>query len=375
MIATPAITRHFDPQSKTLTLTCEGHLDLSGVGAVWQAVFDSLKHDRPASMVIEASKLDYCDSVAISFFLELKHCQEAHQGQFSLRGLKPAFQQLVEMIDKASHEPHTEPAKPLNFFQEIGKGAVDACANAYATLAYVGELTSESMKVLRKPRLIRWKDFVRTIETTGPNALPIVLLLGFLLGLILAFQSAIPLRRFGALIYIANLVGISLTRELGPLMVAIILAGRTASAFAAEIGTMKVNQEIDALKTMGFSPIIFLVVPRILAVMLMTPVLNVFMIAMALFGTALFMKGIGYSWDIFYHQVNAAVKLGDFWGGMFKSFIFGIVIAAIGCKHGLSTGLGARAVGDSTTEAVVSCIVMIVVLDGIFAVLFYILGF
>ena len=190
----------------------------------------------------------------------------------------------------------------------------------------------------------------------------------------MAFQSAIPMRQFGADIYVANLIGLSMVRELGPLLTAIILAGRSGSAFAAELGTMKVSEELDALKTMGLEPVRFLVVPRVIAAVTMTPLLAIWTGLFGLIGGAVVMLSLGFPLVTFVNQVQSAVSTGDLLGGIGKAFVFGIVVAAVGCLRGLQTKSGASAVGESTTRAVVSGLVLITVVDGVFAVVFYALG-
>jgi len=193
-----------------------------------------------------------------------------------------------------------------------------------------------------------------------------------LVGLITTFQSSAPLGRFGAQIYIIDLVALGLIREMGPLMSAVLLSGRTASSFAAEIGTMKINQEIDALQTMGIDAIRFLVLPRIIATIIITPFLSMAMIISGLFGCLLIMLSLGYNIHIFAHEVFRIVSLQDFFSGFVKTFAFGGVIAATGCMHGIKTNLGAIAVGKSTTKAVVSSLIMLVLVDGIFAAIYYV---
>jgi len=207
--------------------------------------------------------------------------------------------------------------------------------------------------------------------TGGVNALPVIALIGLLLGLIFAFESAMSLRRFGADIFVANLIGLAMLREMGPLMTAIILTGRSGSAFAAEIGTMKVREEIDALTTMGLEPVRFLVLPRVLAAVVITPVLTVFAIAFGLFGGGVVMRSLGYPFVAYVNQMLTAVTVADLRNGLIKSLAYGIVVAAIGCLRGLQTTTGASAVGQSTTNAVVSGIVLIAIVDGIFALVYY----
>jgi phospholipid/cholesterol/gamma-HCH transport system permease protein len=195
-----------------------------------------------------------------------------------------------------------------------------------------------------------------------------------LIGVILAFQSSIPMRRFGAEIFIPNLVGISLLRELGPLMAAVILAGRTGSAFAAELGTMVVNEEVDALRIMGIDPLAWLVLPRLVAAILVMPILALLMDLAGLLGMAGVMASLGFPPVGVVAQLRRAIGLHDLLGGLFKAAVFGLSIGLIGCRAGLSAGRGPRAVGDAATLAVVGGIVSIVVLDGVFSILFFRLG-
>ena len=230
------------------------------------------------------------------------------------------------------------------------------------------------IQVVKFARKLRWADWLLAVETTGVNALPIIALIGFLIGLILAFQSAIPLKRFGAEVLVSDLVAISLIKELGPLMTAIILAGRSGSAFAAELGTMKVNDEISALTTMGLSPLQFLVLPRLLAAVTVTPLLTLFTNFFGLVGGAVVVSALDIPLVTYYRQVTHAIHLSDLLGGLFKSLAFGVLVAGIGCLRGLQTQSGAVAVGRSTTQSVVSGLIMIIAADGAFSVLYYYLG-
>jgi phospholipid/cholesterol/gamma-HCH transport system permease protein len=224
------------------------------------------------------------------------------------------------------------------------------------------------------PLRIRWKDFFLLAEKAGADAISITALLGFLIGLILAFQSAVAMGRFGAQVYVADLIVLSMFKEMGPLITAFVLASRSGSAYAAEIGTMKVNEELDALHTFGMDPVRFLVVPRVLALFTVLPLLTLFHILFALIGAMAVMVLLGIPSVVFWDRCRESADLVDLFSGLAKTFVFGYFIAAIGCLRGLMTGKGASAVGDSATRAVVTCIVMIVVVDGIFAVVYYYLG-
>jgi phospholipid/cholesterol/gamma-HCH transport system permease protein len=213
------------------------------------------------------------------------------------------------------------------------------------------------------------------IQQCGAEALPIVTLISFLLGVILAFVGAVQLQQFGAQIYVANLVGVAMTREMGALMTAILMAGRTGAAFAAELGTMKVTQELDALTTAGFSVLEFLVLPRVLALVLMMPLLCLYADLVGVLGGATIGVGmLDLSWTMYLQQTIHVVSLGDTVGGVFKATVYGILIALAGCWRGLEAGSSASAVGRAATSAVVTSLVAIIVACGLFAFLFYVLG-
>ncbi len=198
--------------------------------------------------------------------------------------------------------------------------------------------------------------------------------MGFLFGLILAFQGIVPLRTFGAEIYVIRLVGISLVRELAPLLTAIIIIARTASAFAAELGTMKINREIDALTTMGILPMRFLILPRVLAVMCIMPALTVYLAIFSLMGCYCVSLSLGFGFHIFINELYQSFTFVPILTSLFKSLVFGFIIAMVGCFYGLSAARGPRAVGESTTKAVVTSIVILTIVDGIFSILIYIAG-
>lgn len=240
-------------------------------------------------------------------------------------------------------------------------------------MVFLGEFSFHFLNMILRPFSLRWGDTIRVAERVGVDALPIILLIGFLLGLIMAFQSAVPMRIYGAELFVANLIGLSLLRELGPLITSVILAGRTGSSFAAELGTMKINEELDAMTTMGLEPVRFLVLPRVVAAVAMVPLLTVFFNLAGLIGGLVVLKSFGYPMVVYVNQVVSAVTMGDLAGGLLKSCVFGALVAGLGCYMGLSTKSGAGAVGESTTRAVVSGIIAIAVADGVFAVVFFLL--
>ncbi len=358
-----------------LTLLITGHIDTNSTGRLWRQALHVLEQSRPVEVVIDASDVSYCDGAGAAFFVKLQQHQAGTGGHVTIRGLKEEFRRLLDLYGDVPREaPTGKHREPLSLVEQVGHFTIGIWQDVQVLLTFVGELMAALLRAARHPRLVRWSDAWLSAERAGVDALPIIALVGFLLGLILAFQSAIPMRRFGAEIFVANLVGVSMLREMGPLITAIVLAGRSGSAFAAELGTMKVREEIDALVTMGLEPVRFLVVPRVLAAVSMTPILSVFANLFGLIGGALVMLSLGFPLITYINQILSAVTVGDFLGGLVKSLVYGIVVAGIGCLRGLQTASDASGVGQSTTSAVVSGIVLIAIVDGVFAVLFYALG-
>jgi phospholipid/cholesterol/gamma-HCH transport system permease protein len=349
-----------------LTLRLEGRLDAASTGAVWREAITAVEAGR-GGVVVDGAKIEYCDGVGVGLLVEL-----LRRGA-ELRGLPADVERLLEPFRKLDFAaPREEPAPSA--VEQVGGASVALWRDLLEQIAYVGEVLAALGSAVRHPGRVRWRDTFAALEAAGVQALPIIALVGFLIGLIMAFQSAMPLKQFGAELFVANLVGISLVRELGPLMTAIVLAGRSGAAFAAEIGTMKVNEEVNALTTMGLSPVRFLVVPRVLAAVVATPLLTVFTIAAGLLGGAVVFRSMGFPLVTYTSQLQSAMTATDLAGGLVKAFAFGVLVAGIGCLRGLQTRSGASSVGRSATSAVVSGLVLIIVCDGVFSVLYYILG-
>ncbi|HWH76207.1 MAG TPA: MlaE family lipid ABC transporter permease subunit [Candidatus Binatus sp.] len=361
-----------EARNGTLNIAIEGRLDSDSTGKIWRQATMAVTGAKARSVKLDASSIDYCDGSGIALLIYLRQQQQKTGGTLDVDGLRPEFQELLDDWSQGGGEPApTKADASTRIVEEVGHATVEIWQDIRVLVSFVGELGVALVKAARHPTSIRWQDTVRIAEEVGVNALPIVTMLSFLVGIITAFQAAVPLRQFGAQIFVANLIGLSVLREMGPLMTAIILAGRSGSAFAAEIGTMKVREEIDALKTMGLEPVRFLVVPRVLAAVAMTPILTVFADLLGVMGGSVVMLSLGFPLITFFNQLQLAVSYGSLVGGLVKSFAFGILIAAIGCLRGLQTASGASAVGLSTTHAVVSGIILIVVTDGIFSVIYY----
>jgi phospholipid/cholesterol/gamma-HCH transport system permease protein len=256
---------------------------------------------------------------------------------------------------------------------EIGHAVAQAGADLREQVVFFGDILASLPRTLPNRQRMRWPEVRHIFESAGANAVPIVSLISLLVGLIIAFESAQPLAQFGAQIFVANMIGLVMVRELGPLLAAILLAGRSGSAFAAEIGTMKVNEELNALETLGLDPIPFLVVQRITAGILLTPLLTCYATFMGVLGGVLVMLGLGFPLKLIFHQLTSAVHLHDVVLAAAKGVVFGAIVSGVGCLRGLQTKQGPSAVGISTTRAVVTSILLIVIADAVFSVVFFML--
>jgi phospholipid/cholesterol/gamma-HCH transport system permease protein len=336
-----------------------GHLDAQTAGRLWHQAL-RIAH-RGKTVQLDLTGLKYCDMSGAALLLAI---EAAHPNATDPIGVSQRIADLLTRARAAAAAP--PPSRAAS--RSRGPGIMASVTNH---LAYLGEVAVAVLRLPARARMLRIRDLFHYADQAGVRAVPLVMLLGYLMGLILAFQSAIPLRRFGADLYVANLVAISLLRELGPLLSSIILAGRTGSAFAAEIGSMKVNQEIDALTTMSLDPVTMLVLPRLIAAALVMPALILVLDIAGLFGMATVMNAFGYPLIAISHQVQSAATASDMFGGLFKGLCFGAAVAIIGCRAGLGTGVGPRAVGQAATAAVVGGIVATILLDGLFALIFY----
>jgi phospholipid/cholesterol/gamma-HCH transport system permease protein len=376
-------------------LVFSGRLDAAGAGKLWRPAMRAATRARGQGLRLDLAALEACDMSGAALLLAVERAHGTPTGSaptgstpaggtptrstppqgtptagpsITLTGASTHASAVLALARRAATEAAVPSDAPSPTLFAVLSASLDAMANG---VAFLGEAVVAVVRLPRRLRMLRLGDLLIQADHAGARALPLVLLLGFLMGMILAFQSAIPMRRFGADLFVANLVTISLVRELGPLLSAVILAGRTGSAFAAEIGTMKVNQEVDALVTMGIDPMTMLVLPRLIAVMLVLPALALALDISGLLGMTTVLRGFGIPMASIVRQVQSAAGVRDLFGGLFKAVCFGAAIAAIGCRAGLSTGNGPRAVGLSATAAVVGGIVSTIVLDGLLALIFY----
>ena len=327
-------------------------------------------------MVLDASQIASLDVAGIAFLIGVEEAQKKSGGQFEIQGLDPKYQPLLQEFDPIGNLFPVPTAKPKRgFVVSTGMATQNLLDDARGLITFAGHLTADLAWSVRNIKQVRWGDFVNAAVEAGIAALPIVGLVSFLIGVILSFQAAIGMEQFGAVSFVGPLAALGIVREMGPLITAILLAGRSSAAFAAEIGTMTVNSEVDALVTGGLSPIRFLVVPRVLAGILVAPILTLFADIVSIFSSMLTMQIYGIPFINFYNGMLAAVDVEDILSGLLKATLFGVVVSAMGCLRGMQTGTGAAAVGISATRAVVSSIVMIVLVDGIFAYISYRTGF
>jgi phospholipid/cholesterol/gamma-HCH transport system permease protein len=376
-----------EQRGRDTVLHFTGRLDAGGVATVWRPTMRAAREAE--SLVFELKNVAFCDVAGATLLASaeaaLTAARRAKDGDSershtaeqttaavaSLESPPELVEALLERARATTQRVAPPPSTPPPTLFPLLRAALQAATNG---MAFLGELSFAWVSLPGRWKMLRLPDMLRHADQAGVRAVPLVLLLGYLMGLILAFQSAIPMRRFGADLFVANLVAISLLRELGPLLSAVILAGRTGSAFAAELGTMKVNEEIDALVTMGLDPMTMQVIPRLVAAMLVMPALAMMLDLAGLLGMATVMSAFGFPLVTVAHQVQYATTARDLFGGLFKGMCFGAAIASIGCRAGLTTGVGPRAVGLSATAAVVGGIVATIFLDGLFALMFYRLG-
>jgi phospholipid/cholesterol/gamma-HCH transport system permease protein len=324
----------------------------------------------------DMEKLTDWDSGLLTFLIKISDFCSQNNIVFDKDGLPEGVRRLIDLATavperkgarkEAVHEP---------FFSRVGSASMDLWQSTLELLAFIGEATVAFFKLLVGKASFRRSDLILFIQQCGADALPIVTLISVLVGLILAFIGAVQLMMFGAQVYIADLVGIAMVRVMGAVMVGIVMAGRTGAAFAAQLGTMQGNEEIDALKTMGVSPMEFLVLPRMLALVLMMPLLCIYADLMGVLGGLI----VGVSaLDIgllqYVNQTMGALRLSYFIIGIIHATVFGVLVALAGCLRGIQCGRSASAVGDATTSAVVTSIVAIIVATGIITVVCNIVG-
>ncbi len=365
----------FSREGEALRVQIKGDLNAATLPDAWQRVDSAIEEHSPKRVVVDLSQIGYCDGAGLSLFAQIRRETAMRGGEASFEGGTAELRRLVDMSTLT--DPRAEelkPVEPPGFVESTGRSAASSLKDLKELISFAGEMVAALAWACIHPLQVRWRDSLVVAQKTGVNAAPVIILLGGLVGAILAFQTAVPLERFGAVGLIPSILGVAIVRELGPLITAIILAGRSGSAFAAEIGTMKVTEEISALKTFGLDPVRFLVIPRVLAAVTMMPLLVILNIVAGVLCGYFVMMNYGYSFIYYFKDVTTTVTYTDLIGGLIKAPVFGLLVAAIGCVRGLGTLRGPSAVGDSTTRAVVAGIVLIIMADMVFGVVYFYLG-
>lgn len=352
-----------------LSIVPEGALDADSIGGVREALARKLPSRLGGAITLDLSKVTHLDASGVSLAVFLFRMAKGAGFGFEVRGADKDRRLLLDLALRGQ-EPQPLPKSP-GFVREVGAASIAVRDNILELVRFIGEITIVFLRIVRSPAHLRVGDTVAAMARHGSDAIVVVGLLGFLIGVIIAFQTFDPMAKYGAKLQVADVVAVSVVRELGPLITAIILAGRSGSAFAAEIGTMKVTQELDALRTFGIDPVRFLVIPRLIATTLVTPLLSIWASILGVAGGYVILASEGFTLAQYTDEVRQALTVGGFLQGLVKAAVFAVLVAAIGCLAGLRTGQGPGAVGLSTTRAVVAGIVAIIIADSILGTFFY----
>ena len=331
---------------------------------------------QPKLVLFDTQELAGWDSSMVWFLTKVSELCRERGVAVDWDKLPTGLRRLVELAEAVPEKKGVRrDLVASSVLQRLGNRVIGSLSSMIGAIHFLGEMILSFIKLFSGKVRFRAVDLFLFIQQSGAEALPIITLISFLVGVILAFIGAVQLQRFGAQIYVADLVGIAIVREMGAMMTGIIMAGRTGAAFAAQLGTMKVTQEIDAFTTIGLQADEFLVLPRVIALVLMMPLLCLYADLIGVLGGAVVGTGmLDISWTAYLQETRKAITLAHVFGGVFKSTVYGVLIAFSGCLRGLQCGKSSSAVGDAATSAVVTGIVAIVAACGIFAVVFYVLG-
>jgi phospholipid/cholesterol/gamma-HCH transport system permease protein len=342
------------------------------------AIIAALGSTHAGPAIIDFSPIGRMDTTGAWMVEKIRRRLTATGHPVDIRGIQPNHRLLVDRLHGLTGEPAPEPTRysaASLIAERTGRATIDALREAADLLSFLGLATVTAARTAVSPRRFRMTSFVYHLEQVGLNALPIVGLLSFLIGVVLAYQGADQLSQFGAEIFTVNLLGISILREIGILLTAIIVAGRSGSAFAAQIGTMQVNEEIDAMRTIGLDPMEVLVLPRMLALLVAMPLLAVYADLIGLAGGALMaIVSLDITFTQFTERLKDVVPIWAFWVGIIKAPVFGVMIALVGCREGLKVRGSADSVGRQTTRAVVVSIFLVIIIDAVFSIFFSSVG-
>ena len=370
MVASPEVFAQLvstQVDGDVLVVALRGRWKITAARPAWATV---LAGRHPLAVRLVWGEVESWDSALLLFIYEATKWAHVEGVDCDINGLPEKLRELVAQLDRA--EKTSVPFdRSTDFLTMVGLGAQDLWRKTREITDFVGACVLSASGLLRQPLRFRWRDCVAEMQQCGAMALPIVSLISLLVGLIMAYQAAVQLRQFGADIFVADLVGLSVVREMGPMMAAVIIAGRTGAAFAATLGNMKANEEIDALETLGVSAIDFLVMPRLVALAVMMPLLALYADLLGIVGGMLVGLGVlEIPVSAYWVETQSIVDLSDLSTGLLKSVAFGLLIGLAGCLRGLQADRSAAGVGQAATSAVVTAILLIIVADAIFAVIF-----
>jgi phospholipid/cholesterol/gamma-HCH transport system permease protein len=353
-------------EADTLTVTLRGDWELERATPRFDRLVEEREGERtPRAVAFDAAELGSWDSSLLSFLLQGMNYCEAEGLEFRDGGLPAGIAALLELA-RAVPEKEVEREETAPFAARVGKAGLAGYDALLASIAFTGEVTQGFVRLLTRRARLRWRDFWVVVQQNSSGALPIVTLISFLIGVIIAFLGAVVLRRFGAGYYVSYLIGYGMLREMAALMTGIIMAGRTGAAFAAELGSMKITEEIDAYETLGVSPVDHLVLPRVLGVSVMMPVLTVYAMFVGIVGGMLVsITLLDLTVTQFVTGLLTPVTLSDALLGVFKGGVFGVIIGLAGCMRGMQTGSDAGAVGRAATSAVVTGITLIILANAV----------
>lgn len=359
--------------SQAETVALPECLVMDTVTELWPHLKRTIEQSQ-GNLTLDASAVQSCDSAGMGMLTQLQHLGRQRKIVVEITHMQGSFQTFWQRL---SSQPDSLP-RPLKrretLVTTVGRTACYLVKDIHDLVAFVGQLLVSACYHIRHPRRFRWLDFFELLELVGVRACGLIAVLGLLFGLIMSFSSAMPLRQFGVEIYVADLVAYAMVRVLGPFVTAVIVAGRSGSAYAAELGTMKIRSELDALKVMNLNPMHFLVAPRVAATTLMTPLLAMIANVAGILGCAIVILSLGYPAVSFWQHVEDILSAGDIIVGLLKALVFGGLVGGIGCLRGMQTLSGPGAVGAATTRAVVTAIVLLIVTEGVFSVLLYVLN-
>jgi phospholipid/cholesterol/gamma-HCH transport system permease protein len=364
------------PDPKTLHIKIDGDWRIpAGYPPIGRVAAEQGGHSGISHITFSVAPEIKWDSGLVSFLFELIKGCESKKITVQREGLPRDIQKLLVLV-LAGGERKPPPKEPaVNFFEKVGGTVLEVKDSTLSVLDFLGQTAFSFSRFLKGKAYFRRDDFMYVLQRCGCDALPLVSLISILIGIILAFVGAIQLKIFGAQIFIADMVGIAMVRVMGAFMAAVLMSGRTGSSFAAELGLMRANEEIDALETLGVNPVEFLVLPRVLALVLMMPLLTIYADCMGIVGGFIVSTGmLDINPTEYLHRTRDAVRLTHLWIGLVHGLVFGVIIAMAGCYHGIKCGRSAVAVGAAATSAVVSSVIGIVIATAIITYICHVLG-